>query len=248
MASGSRVRDYYDKNTRTFLVTGGQRAIHRELWGPGVGSLAEALHHVHQLVLDELRPEDRRVLDLGCGVGTAAFYLARHRPVEVVGVSISPVQVHLAQRFAAEAGGLLGSARVEVADFTALPPGLEGFDVAFAIESFIHAEPTAAFFREAARALRPGGTLVVVDDIRTGDPSDPRLEDFRTGWHAGSVVSVQEAAALAAEVGLELVDSLDLSPLQRLGRPRDRLIRALQPLLRRVRKRSLWAESLIGGD
>ena len=44
------------------------------------------MHHAHALVLDQLRPDDRRVLDLGCGVGTAALYLADRRPVEVVGV------------------------------------------------------------------------------------------------------------------------------------------------------------------
>jgi hypothetical protein len=41
---------------------------------------------------------------------------------------------------------------------------------------------------------------------------------------------------------------LDLSPLQRLGRPRDRVIRAAQPVVRRLRTRSVWAASLVGGD
>src|SRR3954451_470952 len=90
------VRRYYDANTRKFLLAGSQRAIHRELWGPGVTSRSEAAHHAHALVLDELRPEDRRVLDLGCGVGTAALYLAGRRPVEVLGISISPEQIRLA--------------------------------------------------------------------------------------------------------------------------------------------------------
>src|SRR3954466_8445354 len=140
MASGDRartaVRDYYDANTWKFLLTGAERAIHRELWGPGVTSRGEAMHHAHALVLEELGPGDRRVLDLGCGVGTAALYLAQRRPVDVVGVSISPAQVRLADRFAARAGGLAGSVRFAVADFTELPGDLTGFDLAFAIESF----------------------------------------------------------------------------------------------------------------
>jgi cyclopropane fatty-acyl-phospholipid synthase-like methyltransferase len=242
------VSDYYDANTWKFLLSGAEQAIHRELWGPGVTSRGEAVHYAHALVLDQLGPRDRRVLDLGCGVGTAALYLARRRPVEVVGVTISPAQVRLAERYAARAGPLSGSVRFAVADFTALPGDLTGFDLAFAIEAFVHADPAAAFFAQAARALRPGGALVIVDDVRAGDRDDPALADFRAGWHAPSVLTVPEAEALAAEAGLTLVASDDLSKMQRLGRPRDRFIHAILPVLRRLRGRSMWAQSMVGGD
>jgi hypothetical protein len=62
------------------------------------------------------------------------------------------------------------------------------------------------------------------------------------------VLTVAEAEALAAGAGLTLVASRDLSSMQRLGRPRDRLIHALLPALRRLRSRSMWAQSLVGGD
>ena len=244
----THVRRYYDVNTWKFLLTGSQRAIHRELWGPGVVNRREAVHHAHALVLDELGPDDRRVLDLGCGVGTAALYLADRRPVEVVGISISPAQIRLADRYAAQGGPRPGSVQFRVADFTELPSDLPDVDLAFAIESFVHADPAAGFFREAARVLRPGGALVVIDDVLVGDPSDPRLDDFRKGWHAPAVTSVEEAAELAADAGLDLVGSRDLSPLQRLRRPRDRFIGAAQPLLRLGRGRSMWADSMVGGD
>jgi cyclopropane fatty-acyl-phospholipid synthase-like methyltransferase len=247
-STAARVRHYYDANTWKFLLGGEQRAIHRELWGPGVTSAAEAVHHAHELVLDELAPTDRRVLDLGCGVGTAALFLAQRRPVEVVGVTISPTQVRLAERYAARSAPLPGRVEFRAADFTALPEELAGFDLAFAIESFVHADPADAFFREAARALRPGGALVVVDDVRVGDPDHPLLEAFRAGWHVSSLLSVAEAARLGSEAGLVLEGSRDLSSLQRLGRPRDRVIAAAQPVLRRLARRSVWAASLVGGD
>src|SRR3954447_18381099 len=206
MANGHRgrgtVRDYYDANTWKFLLTGEARAIHRELWGPGVTSRSEAVHHAHALVLDQLRPGDRRVLDLGCGVGTAALYLARRRPVEVVGVSISPAQIRLADRFTERGAPLQGRVRFAAADFTALPGDLTGFDLACAIESFVHADPAAAFFEQAARALRPGGALVVADAVLAGDGDDPALDDVRAGWHAPSLLRVADAEALAADAGL----------------------------------------------
>ena len=242
--TGSSVRHYYDRNTWKFLISGSQRTIHRELWGPGVGSVEQAVHHVHDLVLARLRPQDRRTLDLGCGVGTAGLYLAARRDVEVTGVTISPAQLRLADRFTAATPAV----RTVLADFTDLPMNLTDFEVAFAIESFVHASSAAAFFHAAAGALVSGGTLLIVDDFRCGATDDPRLDDVRSGWHAATLVSVTEAAALAAEHGLTLVEDLNLSSRQRLGRPRDRLIRAAQPVLRPLRRRSVWARSLIGGD
>ncbi len=180
----AEVRRYYDVNSWKFLVTGSVRGLHRELWGPGVMDRRQAVHHAHALVLAELGPDERKVLDLGCGVGAAASYLADRLPLEVVGVSISPAQIRLAERYAARAGQRPGTVRFTEADFTELPKDLADVDLAFAIESFVHADPAAAFFREAARVLRPGGALVVLDDVRTGDPADPRLADFQAGWHA----------------------------------------------------------------
>jgi SAM-dependent methyltransferase len=198
-------------------------------------------------VLHEVGPDDRRVLDLGCGVGTAASYLAERREVDVLGVSISPTQVRLAEQYAARGRPLRGSVRFQVADFTALPEGVAGFDLAFSIEAFVHADPAAAYFREAARALRPGGALVVIDDVLTSTSDDPRLDRFREGWHVSALVSVDEASSAAAEAGLDLVASVDLSSWQRLGRPRDRLISFARPVLGALQGRWSWAGSLSGG-
>jgi predicted methyltransferase len=82
------------------------------------------------------------------------------------------------------------SAEPIVARSTALHDDLTGLDLAFAIEAFVHADPAAAFFDGVTRALRPGGALVIVDDVRAGDRDDPALDDFRAGWHAPSVLSV----------------------------------------------------------
>ena len=165
-----------------------------------------------------------------------------------VGVTVSPAQIRLANRFAAHSGRLQGRVRFVLADFTELPGDLVGFDLAYAIESFVHADSAAAFFANAAGALRPGGALVIVDDVRTGDDDDPALDEVMAGWHARSLLSVAAIEALATEAGLAPVGSRDLSPLQRLGRPRDRFVHAAVPLLRKVRHRSKWAQSLAGGD
>ena len=82
--SSKSVRTFYERNTQRFLKWGGGKkaeVIHREVWGEGVRSKAEAFDYTHKLILDRLpfiegRPT--RVLDLGCGVGSSLFYLLDH--------------------------------------------------------------------------------------------------------------------------------------------------------------------------
>jgi SAM-dependent methyltransferase len=260
MKKDSKVREYYDANTWKFVLTSAEGALHRELWGPGTADRADALHYVHRRVLDEviaLCPSSRaRVIDLGCGVGAGALYLARHLPIDVHGISLSPAQIAHAGRRARRPPPLRGAAAFHEADFCALPPdvlaAVAGSDLAYAIESFAHAPSAAAFFGQVAAVLRPGGRLVLVDDMVAGG-ADPAaaiglLDDVRSGWHLHSLLTADEVIALAAAAGLSLVSRTSLSPYMRLGRPRDRLIRALQPLLRRGRRWSYWCQSLVGGD
>jgi cyclopropane fatty-acyl-phospholipid synthase-like methyltransferase len=228
------MRSYYDTNTRLFERFGGGRdagSVHRALWGPGVNSLREALHESHRRVGEAvLRVGARRVLDLGCGIGGALAYVLAHSGVEqAVGLTLSPEQ----------AGRALTRARtsqIVLGDYHALPLCAQ-FDVAFAIESFAHAAQPARFFAEAARCLRPGGTLVLIDDtLAEASPasSDARrwLAAFRDGWRVPSVLTVDAIVDLAAAAGLALTATEDLTDQLRLRALPDALARMLVDGLR----------------
>jgi len=250
-----QIRGYYDRQTAGFIALGqggSEGAIHRAVWGPGVTSREQAFHFVDDQIAQRLarglaRAErgagtDRdagaeqrdisplvtplHVVDLGCGVGGSLAYLAARLPIRGTGVTLSPVQARLArERF--QALGLANRVSCVEGDFTHLPASVAPADVAFAIESFVHGSSPGAFFAQCARLIRPGGTLVICDDVRrpTTDPQAARaLERFQRGWHVNTLITRAELVADAQAAGFLHEHSTDLTPWLELHRPRDRAI------------------------
>jgi cyclopropane fatty-acyl-phospholipid synthase-like methyltransferase len=250
------VRRFYDRNTSLFRRFGeGRTSLHRAVWGPGVAERSEAFHYVEErllsLVADVARP---RVVDLGCGVGGSLVHLAGRRDdLTGDGLTISGVQAETAAGLVARAGQT-ERVRVLQGDFLAPPADLARADLVFSIEAFVHGPDPAAYFRAAAGLLGPGSLLAVCDDLLTpagaaaarGDRR--RLDDFRSGWRVGSLLTVDDAVRHAATAGLSPVRDDDLTPWLELGRPRDRAIRALVAATRPLGPRGEYWRSLSGGD
>jgi ArsR family transcriptional regulator len=101
-----------------------------------------------------------RVLDVGTGTGKLLELIAP-RAEAAVGIDRSPDMLRLA-RAAIERDGL-GHCQVRQADMAQLPYPDAAFDTAiFHMVLHYAADPDAAL-REAARALRPGGRVLIVD-------------------------------------------------------------------------------------
>ncbi len=127
-------------------------------------------------LLEGLEPESRpRVLDIGCGTGTFLHKLARCLPTaELYGVDLSPFYLdHARERLPHDRMVSLVAHNAE-----SLPFRDAFFDAASCI--FVtHELPAKArrnVIAEAARALRPGGRLVICDAAQLSD--SPELEVF----------------------------------------------------------------------
>jgi len=251
------VRKYYDRNTGSFQRHGQSGlSIHRAVWGPGVTTRDSAVHFVDDLILAEIRGlgSNPKILDMGCGVGASLLYFAQRQAIMGEGVTISPLQAsHAAELFESAQANTL---RCRPCNFLALPSDIQDVDLAFSIEAFVHSPDAEGYFSQAARVVRPGGKLIVCDDFLSQraslNPSAKErrwLQEFRTGWKIGSLVTVDNACETARSVGFKLVSVLDLTEFLEFRRPRDIFISILVSIGKCLgyRGREYWS-ALTGGN
>ncbi len=240
---------YYEEtwlDFRLLWMTLGNPAIHFGYWDEGTRRHAQSLDNMNRIMADiaGVSPGDR-VLDAGCGVGGAAFWLARRRGARVEGITIVPSQAVRGRRIAASRR-LRGFASFSCQDFCRTAFADETFDVVWARESVCHAEDKAAFLAEAGRVLRPGGRLVMADFVRA-QPTDARdderlLTSWLSAWAIPSLATAEDLARWAEGAAFEEVLVRDVTAAMEPSLRRlHRLVKALSPgasLLHRLGFRS----------
>jgi SAM-dependent methyltransferase len=234
----SEIQRYYDRHTPAFLKFGqGGRdgAIHRAVRGPN--RRAAPFHYVDDQIANLTRDilttsAVPHLLDLGCGVGASLCYLAERLPIRGTGVTLSPVQAHLATERIEKAGLSYRVSCIE-ADYCAIPARVPPADLAYAIESFVHGPSPERFFAECARLVRPGGLLVICDDFKRKVPNATAartINRFCRGWHINTLLRQDQLQEMARSAGFEHQSTVDLTSAVETGRVRDRAIDMLGAL------------------
>lgn len=117
-----------------------------------------------------LRP-GQEVLDIGCGWGGMAIFIARKADVRVTGITLSEEQLALARERAREAG-VADRVTFELVDYRELPARNRQFDRIVSVGMFEHVGRPQfhEFFRSCAQLLRPDGVMLLHTIGRMGVP------------------------------------------------------------------------------
>ncbi len=122
---------------------------------------------------------DTSVLDVGCGIGSPAFYLHRRFGCRVTGITTSVRGVEIA-REKSEAYGISESVRFRVAD--AMDNGFpdDTFDIAWVMESSHLMRDKGRLFAESYRVLKNHGCILLCDLILIEEFGIEEIFKYRT--------------------------------------------------------------------
>ncbi len=160
--------DLYDSSYGNYALEV-YREVRLETYGEDFGqtswvSTRESLE-IPQLL--ELTP-DSAVLEIGCGSGQYALYLAESCHCQIIGLDLNPEGIRTANQLA-EKQGLASRASFQQCDVSQpLPFPNETFDAIFANDVLCHVAGRLSLLSEAHRILKPGGRLLFSDALVVG--------------------------------------------------------------------------------
>jgi cyclopropane-fatty-acyl-phospholipid synthase len=167
--------------------------------------LAKKRHLAAKLLLNKLMPtENQRTLDIGCGWGGLALYLAEHCRARVTGITLSREQWQRASERAVEKN-LTQSVDFRMLDYRDLR---EKFDRIVSVGMFEHVGLIFydAFFRKAAELLSDDGVMVLHSIGRSEGPNVTNPWIAKYIFPGGYIPALSEVLPSIERAGLLITD------------------------------------------
>ncbi len=155
----------------------------------------------------DLQP-GQRVLDIGCGWGGMAIYLAQNFDVSVSGITLSKEQLELAKARATEAG-VGEDVQFELIDYRDLPARGIHYDRIVSVGMFEHVgrPQFETFFRVAANLLTDDGVMLLHTIGRMGGPGSTDAFTRKYIFPGGYIPALSETLAASEKARLIATDT-----------------------------------------
>lgn len=192
-----------------------------------------ALARTHERYFEAVDgPRARHIIELGCGGGAFAAWMAARTRGHVLGIDLSDAQlVHVPNRLRNHPGQNLDFRKCDIMDLGALSEG--PFDAAICLDAACYLPDKCKALRSVATKLSPGARLLLVDWCRTDQTTALQqeliLEPFYRAWGIPEMETVRgyEVAFQAARFRLHAVTDLSSRVSPNWQRAYDAAIHAL---------------------
>ncbi len=218
MAHETQVAQHYGTEQLLEAIQTGLRTLGRDFGSVTVDDLApvDAFHTrgrqaTEELAtLAELRSTDT-VLDVGCGLGGTARYLADRYGCTVRGIDLTPEYIEVGEQLD-RAVGLEKSIQLECGSALELPYPDASFDVIWTEHVQMNIADKGRFYGEIARVLKPGGRFLFHDVVAgSGEPVT-----FPVPWASQPEISAlgteEDLKTAMGECSLEIGEWIDKTP------------------------------------
>jgi cyclopropane-fatty-acyl-phospholipid synthase len=166
-------------------------------WGEGVTNLSEAQEAKLAHIAAKLHIKGgETVLDIGCGWGGMAIYLASKYDVKVHGITLSEEQIALA-RIRAEEAGVSDRVTFEIVDYRTMPARGDSYDRIVSVGMFEHVgrPQFEEFFRACANLLPHDGVMLLHTIGRFGGPGTTDAFTSKYIFPGGYIPALSETVA-----------------------------------------------------
>lgn len=126
-----------------------------------IGGRPATEHAVAKMALTR----DHHVLDVGCGIGGPARYIASTIGCRVTGIDLTPEYVDAARELT-QRTGLSDRISYQVASALDMPFDAASFDTAITIHVAMNIKDRDGLYREVARVLKPGAQFCIYDVMK----------------------------------------------------------------------------------
>jgi ubiquinone/menaquinone biosynthesis C-methylase UbiE len=215
--SEQETESYYDAEDAIYRsVWDEDGSVHWGLFDESTGNdFLKACANLNRTMVEKGRiGQDSTVLDLGCGNGTTAIWLAGQSGGRVTGIDLSGVRVANAlEKRAAQAPALRERLDFEKASATDIPFPDGAFTHVWSQAVIYHVPDKRTVLSEVHRVLAEGGTIVFDDLVRPKREITPAGQTYVYDRLLFDTEFTFESyqQALKAQ-GFEVLEALDLSP------------------------------------